>query len=90
MIIISILKNLYRTLFTENETNTERLYGQPNKTPFVKDAFHTAVISKNLIGWKKRKKEQNLHRCMNLILMAQSSVTIKLAVKQAVIDTRCF
>jgi hypothetical protein len=36
-----------RTLFTENETNTERLYDQPNKTPFVKDAFHTAVINSN-------------------------------------------
>ncbi|HZZ74983.1 MAG TPA: glucosidase, partial [Puia sp.] len=32
-----------RSLLTDNETNTERLYGQPNKTPFVKDAFHTAV-----------------------------------------------
>lgn len=35
------------TLFTENETNTERLFGQPNATPFVKDAFHTAVIQGN-------------------------------------------
>ncbi len=31
-------------LFTENETNTSRLYGQPNATPFVKDGFHDAVI----------------------------------------------
>lgn len=31
-------------LFTENETNTERLYGIPNSTPFVKDAFHRYVI----------------------------------------------
>src|SRR3954468_18116606 len=27
-----------RILFTENETNTQRLYGQPNKSPFVKDS----------------------------------------------------
>jgi Glycosyl hydrolase family 63 C-terminal domain len=32
-----------RTLFTENETNNERIFGYPNLTPFVKDAFHTAV-----------------------------------------------
>lgn len=32
-------------LFTENETNTERLYGQPNKVKYVKDAFHDAVIN---------------------------------------------
>ena len=27
-------------LFTENETNAQRLWGQPNPTPYVKDAFH--------------------------------------------------
>jgi len=31
-------------LFTENETNTERLYGAPNKSAFVKDAFHERVV----------------------------------------------
>ncbi len=31
-------------LFTENDTNTERLFGQPNAQPFVKDAFHEAVV----------------------------------------------
>jgi hypothetical protein len=32
-------------LFTENETNNERLYGQPNATSFVKDAFHEYVVN---------------------------------------------
>ncbi len=31
-------------LFTENETNFERLFGIPNPTPYVKDAFHAYVI----------------------------------------------
>ncbi|MEQ1902783.1 MAG: glucosidase [Pirellulaceae bacterium] len=31
-------------LFTENETNTERLFNHPGTTPFVKDAFHRHVI----------------------------------------------
>ena len=31
-------------LFTENETNLERLYGVTNRAPFVKDAFHEAVV----------------------------------------------
>ncbi len=31
-------------LFTENETNAMRLWGVPNATPFVKDAFHRYVI----------------------------------------------
>ncbi|MGH2652256.1 MAG: MGH1-like glycoside hydrolase domain-containing protein, partial [Actinomycetota bacterium] len=30
--------------FTENETNRRRLYGVENETPFVKDAFHEAVV----------------------------------------------
>ena len=31
-------------LFTENETNTERLFGTPNASPWVKDAFHEYVV----------------------------------------------
>ena len=36
-------------LFTENESNTGRLWGQSNTSPYVKDAFHNYVISGN---WK--------------------------------------
>ena len=32
-------------LFTENETNAARLWGQPNPSPYVKDAFHDYVIA---------------------------------------------
>jgi len=31
-------------LFTENETNVQRLWGQANPTPYVKDSFHRYVI----------------------------------------------
>jgi hypothetical protein len=31
-------------LFTENESNAERLWGQPNPSPYVKDAFHRYVV----------------------------------------------
>jgi len=34
-------------LFTENETNASRLWGQPNPTPYVKDAFHEYVVHGN-------------------------------------------
>lgn len=41
--------NLYGTsdaelLFTENESNNEKLWNIPNPSPFVKDAFHRRVI----------------------------------------------
>jgi hypothetical protein len=31
-------------LFTENETNSERLFNRPNATPFVKDGINDAVV----------------------------------------------
>jgi len=46
-------------LFTENETNEERLFGRPNKTRYVKDAFHryvcggeTSAVNPDLTGTK--------------------------------------
>ena len=33
-----------QALFTDNETNTERVFKSPNQSPFVKDAFHEYVI----------------------------------------------
>ncbi len=31
-------------LFTENESNAQWLWGQPNATPYVKDAFHSYIV----------------------------------------------
>jgi len=33
--------------FTENESNATRLWGQPNPSPYVKDAFHEFVVAGN-------------------------------------------
>ena len=48
-------------LFTENDTNAHLLWGVPNSTPFVKDAFHDYVItgrrdavSSERVGSKRR------------------------------------
>ncbi len=37
-----------RLLFTENETNLERLWGVPNQTPFVKDSINDCIIRNEL------------------------------------------
>ena len=37
-------ENASDLLFTENETNNERLWGSPNASPYVKDAFHRFLI----------------------------------------------
>ena len=31
-------------LFTENQTNNERVFGKPNASPYVKDAFHNYFV----------------------------------------------
>jgi hypothetical protein len=43
-------------LFTENETNAWRLYNIPNKSPFVKDAFHEAVLENDFTLFDSKKK----------------------------------
>lgn len=37
----------HEVLFTENETNKEKLFGVPNDSPYTKDAFHEYVIHGN-------------------------------------------
>ena len=32
-------------LFTENETNYERIFGTPNQTPFVKDGINDYIVN---------------------------------------------
>jgi hypothetical protein len=34
-----------QSLFTDNETNAERLYGVPSSSPYLKDAFHRAIVN---------------------------------------------
>jgi hypothetical protein len=43
-----------QTLFTENETNKEKIFKIPNETPFVKDAFHDAVIQDDFTIFKDK------------------------------------
>jgi hypothetical protein len=43
-----------RVLFTENETNADRLFGIPNVSPFVKDAFHDAVINNDFVSFSDK------------------------------------
>ncbi|MFI5155697.1 MAG: glucosidase [Chitinophagales bacterium] len=43
-------------LFTENETNLEKVSGLPNISPFVKDAFHRAIVDGENLDLLKQKK----------------------------------
>jgi hypothetical protein len=67
-----------RTLFTENETNTERLYGISNNSPFVKDAFHTAVITGHYDRIENNNEGTKFVPLYEFHIPAHDSVTIKL------------
>jgi mannosylglycerate hydrolase MGH1-like protein len=42
-----VCEGLPEFLFTENESNTKRLWDKPNRSPYVKDAFHEYLIAGN-------------------------------------------
>ena len=44
-VICFIATAIRRLLFTENETNNERIFGTPNATPYVKDGINNYVVA---------------------------------------------
>ncbi len=74
--------------FTENETNTEKIFGTPNKTPFVKDAFHDAVIEqKNADALKKKKSGTKFSPVYNFKIAGGASKIIYLRLSDVLTDT---
>ncbi|MEQ1677279.1 MAG: glucosidase [Chitinophagaceae bacterium] len=79
-----------RTLFTENETNTERLYGQTNKSPFVKDAFHTAVTTQQFDWLAEKNEGTKFAPLYEYSVNAQGAVTIRLRLSKNAITENPF
>jgi hypothetical protein len=75
-----------RVMLTENETNTERLYGAPNATPYVKDAFHTAVKEQRFDWLEERKEGSKLSPMYEYNIAPHSSMTVKLRLSKHYID----
>ncbi len=49
-------------LFTNNETHMQKIYGKPDETPYVKDAFHRHIIHKeNCINPNEEGTKAALH-----------------------------
>lgn len=73
--------------FTENETNTERLFAHPNDTPFKKDAFHEALIKRKIGRLPQNKTGTKTAPVYHFNVKAKGSVTVKLRLKKgALID----
>ena len=68
-------------LFTENESNSERLWGQPNASPWVKDAFHQYVITGNdgAINPAKAGTKAAAHYTLNVAAGGSAVVRLRLS-----------
>ena len=72
-------------LFTENETNASRLWGQPNPSPYVKDAFHRYVIAgeKEAVNPAKSGTKAAAHYVLDVPAGGSKVVRLRLSAKPA-------
>jgi hypothetical protein len=65
-------------LFTENETNAERLFSSTNRSRFVKDAFHDAIVRADASASNPERRGTKMGARYTLRLLAGESRTIRL------------
>jgi hypothetical protein len=55
-------------LFTENETNTERIFGVPNRSPFVKDSINNYIVhgQKDAVNPEHKGTKVAAHYCVKV------------------------
>ncbi|RDD46434.1 Uncharacterized protein TrispH2_002019 [Trichoplax sp. H2] len=63
-------------LFTENETNTRRLYNVDNYTPYTKDAFHRYIINNDKDAVSPKERGTKIAAYYVLDVAAESEVTV--------------
>jgi hypothetical protein len=70
-------------LFTENETNARRLWGKPNPSPYVKDAFQEYVIAgrKDAVNPAKTGSKAAAHYVLNIPAGGSRVVRLRLSAK---------
>jgi hypothetical protein len=72
-------------LFTENETNVSRLWGQQNPQPYVKDAFHEYVAhgNKEAVNPDKTGTKAAAHYILQIPAGKSTQVRLRLSAKVA-------
>ncbi|HEV3251247.1 MAG TPA: glucosidase [Puia sp.] len=74
-------------LFTENETNLQLVSGTPNTSPFVKDAFHRAIINgENLDALRQKKSGTKFSPVYRYHIEGGKSQTIYLRLSNKLLD----
>jgi hypothetical protein len=68
-------------LFTENESNASRLWGHPNPSPYVKDAFHEYVIAgkKGAVNPAKTGSKSAAHYLLDVPARRSTIVRLRLS-----------
>ncbi|MBI3862432.1 MAG: glucosidase [Planctomycetia bacterium] len=69
-------------LFTENETNTERVFGVANRTPYVKDSIHSFVVSGRTDAVNPEKKGTKVSAHYRLTVPAGGSQVVRLRLSE--------
>jgi hypothetical protein len=72
-------------LFTENETNVSRLWGQSNPSPYVKDAFHRYLVAgeKQAVNPAKSGTKAAAHYVVDVPAGGSKVVRLRLSAKPA-------
>jgi hypothetical protein len=73
-------------LFTENETNAERLFGAKNPSPYVKDAFHRYVVNGETVTVNPERKGTKAAVQYKFTVPPRGEVSIKLRLRKDLPD----
>src|SRR5256714_1072985 len=79
-------------LFTENESNASRLWGQSNPSPYVKDAFHNYVVSgdQDAVNPSKAGTKAAAHYRLNVPAGGSKVIRLRLSAKPPTDPFRTF
>jgi hypothetical protein len=75
-------------LFTENETNTERIFGVPNRSRYVKDSFHEYFVQRHDDAVNPEKKGTKAAAHYHLTVQPGECQEIRLRLSQEAPDKR--
>ncbi|MEQ1606747.1 MAG: glucosidase [Pyrinomonadaceae bacterium] len=70
-------------LFTENETNNEKLFGSKNRTPFVKDGINEFIVNGNVHAVNPERKGTKAAANYKLTIPAGGEVTLRMRLSES-------
>jgi hypothetical protein len=73
-------------LFTENETNSQRLFGTPNRTPYVKDGINDRIVQGRQTATNPERKGTKVAAHYTLAIEPGGSRTVRLRLRQPAAD----